>query len=344
MPLSHIAPPAERPAAVQLVVFPESGSGPAPLQTTSLERHPVAVYLAHLSVRSRRVMEAALHGMARLLTQDRCDAWSLPWADVGYAHSQLLRTALVETRHLAPATANQHLAAWRGVLKEAWRLGLMTAEAYARACDVPPVRGQTLPRGRALSPGELQQLFRTCCADGAGPAGVRDAAMLGVLYGSGLRRSELVALDVADYDAVAGSLSVRHGKGNKARLVYLAPGTAEALADWLALRTQAEGALFLPINKGGHVVSRRLSDQAVLYILSRRAEEAGVRAFSPHDMRRTFIGDLLDAGNDMATVQQMAGHASVQTTARYDRRGDATRKRAAGTLCVPYPGRSRSNA
>ena len=322
-------------AVVVKLVFPESACDAEP---TPLDRHPVAVYLARLSLRSRRVMEAALHGMARLLTQNRHDAWSLPWIDVGYAHGQALRTALVETRRFSPATANQHLSAWRGVLKEAWRLGLLSAEAYARAADVPPVRGQTLPRGRALATGELQQLFHVCQSDGS-PAGVRDGALIGVLYGSGLRRSELVALDVADYDVQAGSLTVRHGKGNKARLVYVAPGAEQAIADWLALRLLAPGPLFMPVNKGGHIVARRLSDQAVLYILARRAQDAGVRAFSPHDMRRTFIGDLLDAGNDIATVQQLAGHANIQTTARYDRRGEAVKKRAAGTLCVPYRAR-----
>lgn len=321
--------------AVQLVLVEVA---PVDLVATSPappDRHPVAVYLARLSVRSRRTMEGALHTVAHLLTAGRADAWQLNWPVLDYQHTQAVRTALVEMRQLAPASANLHLSALRGVLKEAWRLGLMSAETAQRACDLPPVRGTTLPRGRALGAGELRALFEHCAAD-ASPGSVRDAALLAVLYGGGLRRSEAVALDLADWNPADASLVVKHGKGNKARQVYLAAGAAKAIADWLQLRGDDAGALLCPVNRGGRVQLRRMTDQAAYQALVDLAAAAGVASCSPHDMRRSFVSDLFEAGADVAVVRQLAGHANVQTTARYDRRGEAAKKKAAGLLHVPW--------
>src|SRR5439155_10689840 len=283
------------------------------------DRHPALVYLARLSPGSRRTMRQGLDAVARL-TAGACDALTLDWAALRYQHTAAIRTRLAEG--YAPATANKVLAALRGVLKEAWRLGLMGAEEHARAVDLEPVGGSRLPRGRALGRGELLALVAACKADPS-PAGARDAALLAVLYSAGLRRAEAVALALADLDPATGVLTVRHGKGNKARTVPVRNGAQAALAAWLEARGPEPGPLFLPVRKGGKLEPRAMTPDAVPKALARRARAAGTGArFSPHDLRRTFAGDMLDAGADIATVRALMGHSSVDVTARYDRRGE----------------------
>jgi integrase len=299
------------------------------------DKHPAAVYLARLSPGSRRTISASLDTVAGLLTSNRLNRHTIDWSAVRYQHTAAVRSIIAEL--YAPATANKILAALRGVLREAWRLGLMTAEEFHRAADVPSVRGTTPPRGRSLSRDELSGLFQSCAAD-ATPAGKRDAALLAVLYGCGLRRSELVDLSLADYDSKTGAVQVRSGKGNKARTTYAPEGIRGALTAWLGVRGWSEGPLFCPINKAGKLALRPMTDQAVRKILRKRGMAAGVAPFSPHDLRRSMISDLLDAGADISTVQRLAGHANVSTTTRYDRRGEAAKRKAANLLSVPVTG------
>lgn len=180
-----------------------------PVRNFPVDQNPAAVYLASLAPGSRRTMRQALNSVAALLTGGRAKASNLDWSRLRYQHSQAVRATLAE--RLKPATVNKILAALRRVLKEAWRLGQMSAEDFHRAADIPTIRSDTLPRGRALSAGEIAALFRVC-ADGT-RGGVRDAALLAVLYAGGLRRSEAVGLDLSDYQPDTGACGV--GKEEK---------------------------------------------------------------------------------------------------------------------------------
>ncbi len=318
-----------------------------PVSARPLEQNPAAIYLASLRPGGRDTMRRSLEVIAEIVSSGRENAFSLEWSALRYQHTTAVRAVLADK--YKPATANKMLSALRRVLKEAWRLGQVGAEEYHRAADLPAVRGQALPKGRAVKNTELEVLLELCQADKS-IAGARDAAMLAVLYTTGLRRAELVKLDLADYNREETALLVRGGKGGKDRRCFLGEGATPALEDWLIVRGDDAGPLFCPVTKAGklrpeqnnRLKLKRLTTQAVLFILQKRVAEAGgrVASLSPHDLRRSFISDLLEAGNDLATVQKMAGHANVTTTARYDRRGEEAQRKAARSLKVPYKPRA----
>jgi len=292
---------------------------------------PVADFLDRLSPGSRPTMADALRWFARALQCD--DPHAVAWAALRQEHTLALRERLAEER--APATANKMLVALRGVLKECWRHGLMSAEDYQRAVDFSPVRGRSVPQGRLLSRCEINALFNACAA-GAGPARARDAAILALGYGAGLRVSEITALDIEDYDPRSGVLLVR-GRGPRERVVHAADGTKDALDAWLQVRGPDAGPIFWPGSKGGRLLAgRRMTRAAINQMLGRRAAEAGVGTVAPHDLRRSFICDLLEQGLDLALVQRLAGHANPQTTARYAPRKSLAQQRRNDALPVPF--------
>jgi len=280
---------------------------------------PADVYLASLAPGSRRTMRHALRVMVELAAPGAWTVSTFPWHLLRPEQTSLIREHLAATA--APATVNKSLAALRRVLAEAWRLGLMSTDDYHRSADVAGIKAERLPAGRSVTGGELRALFG---ATGPGPAGHRDCAALAILYGGGLRRAEAVALELADFDAEAGSLTVRSGKGRKDRTAHLPPGAVVAT-----------GALLCPVDRAGVVHVRSMSTQALYARLGHLSEASGVSHLSPHDLRRSFVSDLLDGGADIALVAAMAGHSSVTTTQRYDRRPEEAKARAASLLHVP---------
>ncbi|GII58307.1 integrase [Planotetraspora thailandica] len=313
---------------MNIPAVPERDLAPQPA------RDPYHAYLDALqSPESKRTMRGCLDRMARLITGDpRATGAGQPWERLRYEHTIRLRT-LMREQGWSPAHVNKHLVALRRVLKEAWRLGLMTGEEFQRAADLPAFKHTRLPAGGHVPPEVLGACLEVCDEDHS-PAGRRDGAMFAVLYSTGCRRAELAGLRLTDFDRPARSLRVL-GKGDKERLVYLTAEAVQRLDLWLAERGREPGPLFCPINKAGRLRLSHMTGQAIADVVARRLEAAGASKRTPHDFRRTFIGELLDAGVDLATAQALVGHASPATTARYDRRPERRRREAVDRLKIP---------
>lgn len=211
----------------------------------------------------------------------------------------------------APATVSRNLASIRSFYHFLLRDGLLDADPTLHLDS--PKTDKRLPR--VLTVEEVERLL--AAPEGRTPSGLRDRAMLEVLYATGIRVSELVALNVADLNLNMGYLKC-YGKGSKERIVPLGSAALEAAGQYLSrgrahlLKGPDEGALFL--NHQG----RRLTRQGFWKIIKKYARAAGIqKAITPHTLRHSFATHLLENGADLRAVQEMLGHADISTTQIY---------------------------
>lgn len=303
------------------------------------QTNPLTLYLRRFSPRGRLAIVDRLRAVARLTGADPAALEAIPWETLDHERLLLLREALLQAGS-APATVNLTLVALRGVTRAARNLGLLSGEEFGRIEAVPRARGSRLPAGRAAARREITAMLDACAVNPGteGHTGRRDAAVITLLAYTGLRRSEVAGLELANVGLSRPPRLRVRGKGDKEREVPLAPQVVTALHAWLAVRGQRHGKLFQRIDRNGHLLTGGLTDNAIWRIVTKRREEAGLPRLTPHDFRRTWVGSLLDEDVDLVTVQTLAGHADPKTTARYDRRGAAARTRAISSLAAAGAG------
>lgn len=159
---------------------------------------------------------------------------------------------------------------------------------------------------------EYQRLYESI--SGHGWMALRDRCILSILFWSGLRVSELVALAVHDVDARARLITVRRGKGGKGRVVPCPPELNGILVGYLYARPPYDGDALLVGNDGQDGVRGPLKDSGVRIMLRRRCKAAGLRVLTPHDFRHGFAMALLNNGMEMSAISTAMGHGSVKVT------------------------------
>lgn len=215
---------------------------------------------------------------------------------------------------LSKITQSYHLIALRSFLKFCGKRGITTLTADK--VELPRVKRKQVA---FLNESELKSLFGAI--DGAEQAGARDRAIVALLYSSGLRVSELTALDRNHVNLERREFMVR-GKGQKDRVVFIDQVAADLINAYLAKRTDSLPALF--IRYGGHETVdnsgdfKRLTPRSIQRIVKHYAKLAGiVKKVSPHTLRHSFATDLLMNGADLRSVQSMLGHSNISTTQIY---------------------------
>ena len=230
--------------------------------------------------------------------------------DLDACDAELLRRwqARLGARALAPATVSRKLSAARSLFAHLAAGGASDPSAAL----LGPRRARRLPE--APTAGDCARLLDGRWPDGA--EALRDRAALELLYGCGLRVSELCGLDVANCDLRAGRLRVV-GKGDRERVVPIVGAAHEALAAWLArgrpeLARAASGDALLLGPRGA-----RLRPPAVRTLLAQRARAAGIPELTPHALRHAYATHLLEGGAGVREIQDLLGHASPETTQIY---------------------------
>jgi integrase/recombinase XerD len=285
-------------------------------------RRVVSAYLDHLAVergQARNTLDSYARDLRRYTEHlSRVGVTALDQATEAHVSSFLaaLRDGSYGGRPLAPSSAARAVVAARGLHRFAYREGVTSVDV-AREVH-PPAPPKRLPK--ALPVDDVLALLAVNGNDDTTltPRGLRDRALLELLYSTGARISEAVGLDVDDVDARARTVLLA-GKGGKQRLVPIGRPALAALDAYLvrarpalAVRGRGGPALFLNVRGG------RLSRQSAWQVLREAADRAGITAaVSPHTLRHSFATHLLEGGADVRVVQELLGHASVTTTQVY---------------------------
>jgi site-specific recombinase XerD len=226
------------------------------------------------------------------------------------------RVAL-EARGLGAVSIDVRITAVRKLAVEAADNGLLAPELASGITRVKGVAAKGVRLGNWLTIKQAQTLLNT--PDASTIKGLRDRAILAVLLGCGLRRSEFAALTFGHVQQRDGRWCIVDliGKHGRVRTIPMPAWVKVAIDAWTVAGGIAGGPVFRPVNRGDQAQEAALNEKVVWQLLQRYTAAAGVAGIAPHDLRRTCAKLCRAAGGELEQIQLLLGHASVQTTERY---------------------------
>ena len=261
-------------------------------------------FVTHLRV-ERRASDHTVAAYRRDLERFVADVGAVAPGDVRNHHIRAFAGRL-HARGLSPRSIARHLSSVRSLF--AFLVGRREIRANPASGVRAPKAGRKLPK--ALDADQAKQLFTGAVES---ERDLRDRAMAELFYGSGLRLSELVAINVRDLDLAGGFVTVT-GKGGKTRIAPVGTAAQDALRGWLATRPGIRGEEALFTGRG----NRRISARSVQLRLKRLAiVTSGNGGIHPHMLRHSFASHLLESSGDLRAVQELLGHANLSTTQIY---------------------------
>ena len=318
----------------QALVSPES---------SRMKGNPYFAYLATQGSKCSVInIRCRLNGYAKFMGAPSAEVFD--WRQLTYMSILAYRKYLQNRSQMEPGkkdlkigSINTIMTALKGIAETCETMNVISVDQAKAIRKIKQLRYYRVPAGRALSHTESKELLQE--PDVNDMKGVRDKAIIGLMLGCGLRREEIGNLLFENINFNRNSIKLI-GKGNKQRSVFFTAAVRTLLLNWIQYRGKEDGYLFGKISRGKRVLRNNtpLHPNSVHNIIKEYWAKASNHLLeqkdlepekvSAHDLRRTFATRLFAAGTDIVLVQHLMGHASVTTTARYDRRGDDEMQKA----------------
>jgi integrase len=279
------------------------------LALPDLEQAKTAVIASLTSASGQRTYEHAIREFV---------GWYCAEPRLAFNRTVVLRYRMhLEQRHYAPATINLRLAAVRRIACEAADTGLLSPELAAGIRRIKGARRIGVRLGNWLTVEQGKRLLEH--TEPSSRRAIRDHGMLAVLLGCGLRRGEVLTLQVADLQQREDHWVIADlmGKARHVRTVPVPAWVKAAVDRWTTAAGITEGTIFRAINRHGQVWGRGVTAKVLWDVVRAAAARAAISKLAPHDLRRTCARLCHLAGGELDQIQFLLGHVSIQTTERY---------------------------